>query len=1001
MVRSAAVVVCLLTLIVSADRADAQYFGRNKVSYDHLDFRILQTDHFDIYYYPEEEEATHHAARMAERWYVRFSKVLHHTFLHRQTLVLYASHPHFGQTNVTSASPTEGTGGLTERTKSRIAMPFAAGLGATDHVLGHEIAHAFQIDIARRVGRDAFMLPGWFIEGMAEYLSLGPDDRHTDMWVRDAAANKRLPTFDDLDDPQYFPYRYGHAFWSFLAAQYGDDVLARVLKSKARSPVDRLREATGLDGDALVRDWHESIAEAADPATPRQTRPRRVAEFTSQADGARLHLAPALSPDGRRLMFISERDRLSLSLFLADAASGRVIRKVVSTAADPHFDSLQYIASSGAWDPSGRRFAMAALSKGNPVLVILDTTGTQPRVEIPLDGLDEVFNPSWDPDGGRIVFSALKGGLSDLFVYRLSSASLQRLTADAFADLHPSWSPDGQTIAFATDRFTTTLDDLRFGPLRIGLLDIATGVVRPLSDESPGVLTRNGPPLQTKEVSPQWAPSGNAVYYISDRGGISNVYRAEISTGEVRRITDVLGGVSGVTATSPALAVAAKSGALAFSVYRNGRYDIETLDEAAAMSRAVAQATEEPAEAGASHSTLVSLLNDADTGLPTAAFHSVAYNDRLRLESIAPPFIGASTGGAFGGVVQAMLGVSFADVLRDRQLQVGMRVGTDVDDLAMLISYTNRKGQWNWGAAGGLVPSRFVGAHRALTRVADLLTRETAHLRYLHEWGKVTAQYHLNRTQRFEFAAGLRRTGFEWQTVTRVIDTEKNRTVSRVFAESPAGGPVVLAEADAAFVHDTAVSGPTGPVVGQRLRLQVQPAFGPLSFVDVLADARRYVMPVRPLTVAVRAQHLGRYGPDAADDRLTPLVVGLQTQVRGYDLQTFMATECGRGATECSLLGELTGARLAVLNIEARAPLAGLLTGDIYYGRVPVEAIAFLDAGVLWTRSAGSGLEHDRFRSAGVGARANLGGFPFELTAARPFDRGAGWTVNLLLRPGW
>ena len=75
-------------------------------------------------------------------------------------------------------------------------------------------------------------------------------------------------------------------------------------------------------------------------------------------------------------MFLSERDRLSLDLFMADAATGAIIRKVVSTAADPHFDSLQYIASSGAWDATGSRFAMAALSNGNPVLVILDTSRT-------------------------------------------------------------------------------------------------------------------------------------------------------------------------------------------------------------------------------------------------------------------------------------------------------------------------------------------------------------------------------------------------------------------------------------------------------------------------------------------------------------------------------------------------------------------------------------------------------------------------------------------------
>jgi Tol biopolymer transport system component len=995
MVRCAAVL-CLITLIASAAPAEAQYFGRNKVRYDHLDFRVLKTDHFDIYYYPEEEEATRHAARLAERWYARFSQVLHHSFSRRQTLVLYASHPHFGQTNVTAASPSEGTGGLTERTKARIAMPFAAGLGATDHVLGHEIAHAFQIDIAKSAGQDAFGLPGWFIEGMAEYLSLGSDDRHTAMWLRDAAANDRLPAFEQLDDPQYFPYRYGHAFWSFLARRHGDDVLGRLLRSKARSPAAKLRDVTGRDEEQVIHEWHESMAGPGDsgeapPLVERRSSGYPVAAY--ERDGARMHLAPALSPDGRQIMFISERDRLSLDLFMADAETGRVIRKVVSTAADPHFDSLQYIASSGAWDATGERFAIAALSKGNPVLVIIDTIGDTPRIELPLWGIDEAFNPSWSPDGTRIVFSALEGGLSDLFIYTLSSKSIRRLTADAFADLHPAWSPDGQSIAFATDRFTTTLENLHFGPLRVGLLDVASGVIRPLPSED----------AESKQLNPQWAPAGDAVYYVSDRDGVSNVYRTEIPSGAVRRITDVLGGVTGITATSPALAVASRSGTLAFSVYRNGRYEIDTLSETTALFQAIEPDHVVADETTASASgTLQQLLADPETGLPTAAFPSSSYDDRLRLESVSPPFVGASTANAFGGFVRALLGVSFADVLRDRQLQAALRVGTDVDDLAVQAAYTNRRGQWNWGVAGGLVPSRFVGAHRALTRVAGLLTRETAHLRYLHEWGKVTAHYHLNRAQRFEFGAGVRRTGFEWQTVTRVIDTSENKTISRVLSETPAGGPVVVAETDAAFVHDTTVSGPTGPVMGKRLRLEIQPAFGRLAFADVLLDARRYFMPIRPVTFAMRIEHVGRYGPDAADQRLTPLVVGLQTRVRGYDLRTFMADECGRTSTECSLIGELTGARLAVMNLELRAPLLGLLSGDIHYGKVPIEAIAFVDAGLMWTQNEDAALERDQFRSIGAGARANIGGFLFEMTAARPFDRGgAGWTASLLLRPGW
>jgi hypothetical protein len=1014
--HAAVLAVSLCVVCLDAGTAAAQYFGRNKVHYDRLEFRLLQTDHFDVHYYAEAEAAARIAARLAERWYARLSRVLGHTFADRQPIVLYASHPHFAQTNLMPGAPGEGVGGFTERGKSRIAMPFAAGLGETDHVLGHEIAHAFQIAIARHERQDAFRLPGWFIEGMAEYLSIGPADPHTMMWVRDAALHERLPTLKQLEDPRYFPYRYGHALWSYLASRFGDGVAAQVLRAPARGGVvGRLERVTGLDAETLTGDWHMSIQVALQQAVEAVDATEVPGRPLAVESDARVHVAPAISPDGRRVMFISERDRLSLDLFMADTSSGEVIRKIIGTAADPHFDSLQYIHSSGAWDRSGRRFAMTALRAGDPVLVILDIESGR-REEIALADVREIYNPSWSPDGARIVFSGLKGGLSDLFIHTLATGITTPVTADAFADLHPAWSADGRTIAFATDRFTTTLDALAFGPLRIGLLDVETGGIRALAGDQP----------RAKQVSPQWAPDGRSVYFVSDAGGVSNVTVVDVASGTRRTVTRVAGGISGITATSPALAVAAESGVLAFSVFRNGRHEIRTMaDDAVAgpsvsasradgpgavgspagPARSPVDSTIRPADAGGDQAASVAgLLADPRYGLPAPTnLVSREYDDRLRLESISQPYVGAATGNTFGGVLRASFGITFGDLLRDRELQAVVRVGTDRDDFAAQMAYMNRQGQWNWGLSAGFLPSRFSGARRSIEREPDVVTRETTHLRYEHQWLRVMTRYNMHRSRRLELSAGVRRTGFEWQTVTRVTDSASRELVSRVLSEQPAGRPVYQAELQAAFVHDTAVFGPTGPVLGQRLRVELEPVLGRLPFADVRVDARRYFMPVRPFTIAARVEHVGRYGAGARDPRLTPLVFGLQTLVRGYDLRTFAADECGRSATACSIMDELTGSRFAVANLELRAPLKGLFTGELEYGRtLPIEAIAFVDAGFLWTRGAGGARELDRFRSVGAGARANVGGFVVEVTAARPFDRlGAGWTASVLLRPGW
>jgi Tol biopolymer transport system component len=465
-------------------------------------------------------------------------------------------------------------------------------------------------------------------------------------------------------------------------------------------------------------------------------RPHMV--LSSQTDDARFHVAPALSPDGQSIVFISERDRLSLDLFLADAATGRVTRKLLSTAADPHFESLQYIHSAGAWDREGRRFALTALSGGDPVLILMDVRGEGEPVEVPLDGIGEAYNPSWSPDGTRIVFSALKGGLSDLFIYSLETGKVERLTADAFADLHPAWSPDGRTIALATDRSTSSVEELRFGALRIGLLDLATGIIRPAApDTSPA-----------KQVSPQWAPDGRSIYFVSDRSGISNVLRLDFDRGEAAQVTAVAGGITGITPSSPALAVSADAGTLAFSVYQDGRYEIQTLSaERAAAGTPVDLAApalmpaDEPVEG-----TIAALLDDPAFGRPIRqSFDTEPYDDRLRLEYLSQPYIGASTGTAFGGAVRANFGAVFGDMLRDRQLQVMARVGTSVDDFAAQLGYVNRKGQWNWGVMAGFAPSRFAGARRSIAVGESTITRETTSLRYANQWASVAARFNVDR----------------------------------------------------------------------------------------------------------------------------------------------------------------------------------------------------------------------------------------------------------------
>ena len=80
------------------------------------------------------------------------------------------------------------------------------------------------------------------------------------MWLRDSVQQNQLPHIDQLDDPRWFPYRYGQALWVYLAGRFGEDVVAKSLKSRASGGgIGRLVEATGIDVATLSSAWHESL----------------------------------------------------------------------------------------------------------------------------------------------------------------------------------------------------------------------------------------------------------------------------------------------------------------------------------------------------------------------------------------------------------------------------------------------------------------------------------------------------------------------------------------------------------------------------------------------------------------------------------------------------------------------------------------------------------------------------------------------------------------------
>lgn len=1008
----------------------AQYFGRNKVQYDHFDFKHFETEHFIIYYYPEEEQAVRDAARMAERWYSRHSRTYLREFKDKKPLIFYANDADFHQTNVIGGIIGEGVGGVTESLKQRVTMPLTGSYAETDHVLGHELVHSFQYDIGLSdqdpIRFNLALLPLWLIEGTAEYLSVGRSDPHTAMWLRDALLRDDLPTIEQMTrDRRYFPYRFGQAYLAYIGGKYGDAAVANLYKLAGRAGVDSAFVYTlGITTDSLSAEWKQVVRKTYEPfmedKTPPEESGRRL--LAPDMDGGEVNLSPALSPDGEYIAFLSERDLFSINLFVAEARTGKVISSLRNPAANPHMDALRFIQSAGSWSPDGRQLAFVSFADGDNRISLFDVRRRRVRQNIAVEGVTALTNLAWSPDGSSIAFTGLEGGISDLYVLNLETSVVRQLTSDRYADLQPDWSPDGRYIAFTTDRggSDTDFDQLIYQKKGLALFDLERNEIRSLRPFG-DVLHHN----------PQFSPDGEDLYFISDQNGFKDVYRLDLSSEQAYRLTNLATGVSGITALSPAMSVADRSGQMSFSVFSDNAYtvyvrepdELEGEPEPLRPAGHVATASVLPPIRSLNEGLVGNYLNDSMTGLPRLGLQwpGKDYESSLQLDYVAPPTIGVGVGGWYGAQVAGGIGFAFSDMLGDRNLYLVAQAQGTFKDIGGQASYIDYGKRINLGASAGHIPLLY--GYSAGGFVDGYQVVEQLRQRIFIDQASLLAQYPFSQTRRVEANAGFVRYGFDNEVEQYVgsgfsfgrnrVDTDESLFFTNVTEQKP----FYFFQAGLAFVGDYSFNGFTSPISGGRYRVEIAPNIGSSTFVRGLFDYRQYLY-AQPVTLAVRGLHIGSYGARSSGDLFTTQYLGYSYYpafVRGYNFQSFEASECFLPGMNfsgaCPSMDRLRGTHVALSSVEIRLPLLGTeQLGLISFPYLPTELSLFADGGVAWTEDSPpiikferSGNERVPVFSAGASARVNILGYiVLESYYAFPFQRpDAGWQFGLRLAPGW
>ncbi len=526
---------------------NAQFSGVNKIQYHNFDWRYIQSEHFDVYFYEGGYDIAKFTAEAAESSYVSVKNTFNFEITERVALIIYKSHNDFQQTNVVFSFMPEGIGGVTELFKNRIALPYEGNYDQFRHVIHHELVHAVMNDmlyggsVQSLVSGQVSQVPGWFSEGLAEYESQRWSTE-LDMVVRDATITGYLPPIAFLD---YMPYQGGASVFRYIAKKYGEEKIGEILnKVKGSFRFESaFRSALGIDFDDLTEEWQKEMKREYWPDIADRKEPGEIAKaLTDHIEEKNYRNAsPAISPMGDKVVFLSDRDDGYLSIYLLDVHEGKVEQKLIQGETSEDFEELHFLTPGISWSSDGKKVVFAAKAGDSDALYIFDLK-TQDLEKYKFDDLklDGIFSPRWSPIDNRIAFVGNLDGASDIYIMDLSTKSVNNITNDIFSDKNPSWSPDGKKIVFTSDREDMisprfidpdyAMHKHNFYNDDIYIIDIVDKSIIRVTDS------------ETKEDFAIFFPGGDSLAYISNQCGISNIYFHDLSSNESKPVTNLITG---------------------------------------------------------------------------------------------------------------------------------------------------------------------------------------------------------------------------------------------------------------------------------------------------------------------------------------------------------------------------------------------------------------------------------------------------------------------------
>ena len=826
------VLIALLILLFFAEYADGQFywFGRNKVQYTDFDWHVLQTDHFDIYYYSEMKDLAERGAFMAEESYKALEQKFNHTVSGRIPLIFYSSHLHFQETNVTPGFIPEGVGGFFEFIKGRVVIPFNGSLAQFEHVIKHELVHVFMTSKLRQVLRDrrkpADRLPPlWFVEGLAEYWSTEWDTQ-ADMMIRDAILNDYIVGLSNIERyyGSYLMYKLGQNAVQFIAHEFGEEAVLLLLENfwYSSSFSDVIKKTIGLDYREFDEKWLYHLKKNYYPLMAESDHPSRVSEKII-TDGYNATPVYTEINDKREVYFVGNHTGYT-SLFRLNLDDSKPAPEVVIQGErTSDFESVRV--SQNSIHISNEGILAFVTKSGESDVIHLFDVRLNKRIEtLRFDEMVMINSPNWSPDSNRLTFAGVNmNGYRNLYIYNVEDNSLEQLMHDIYDDRDPAWSPQNDRIVFSSDRSMYG----RAGYYNLFEYHLESGEINALT---------NG---RSHHRTPTWSPDGTRLVFVSDRNGVRNIWSMnmeEENPQSLTRLTDFTTGSFDPSWTN--------NDELLFTAYERGSFQIRKLND---ISGTIAERSDESVfdTAPSLNGWDIDKLR-AEIDAQVKPYQPSYTLDIAQSQISTDPIFGTS-----GGAV-----ISLSDMLGNERYNfliynTAQSQDEFLESFNIAISRVSllRRTNFTYGIF------HFAGRRYDLTD-PDL---------YFYErlfGGYFALSYPLSHFKRIEFSSSL---------------SHSNKQLFQDVTERKA----LMVSNSVSFIHDNSLWGRTGPLDGRRLLLRLAYTtdiqYNNVNYYTIMADYRHYLRLGQRSAYASRFQIFYNHGEEARR-----FFMGGSWDLRGY-----------------------------------------------------------------------------------------------------------------------